>query len=63
MSEFHGYKCDLCGETIETGIRLVGNKAQQIDGERRKYSYRFDLCDRCFSRIKSEVKKEAGGGR
>lgn len=63
MSEFHGYKCDLCGNTIITGIRITGNKAQDIIGERRKFPYRFDICDRCFNRIKSEVEENNGGDK
>lgn len=61
MSEIHGYKCDLCGATIITGIRLSGNKAQTLDGERRKFPYRFDLCDACFKRIKTEVEQQRKG--
>ena len=63
MSEFHGYKCDICGDTIITGTRLSGNKAQEIIGERRKFPYCFDICDGCFNKIKREVKKDKNGGK
>lgn len=57
MSEFHGYKCDICGAVIITGVTISGNKIQAIQSDSRRCAYRFDICDDCFARIKSEVAK------
>ncbi len=58
MSELRGYKCDACGLVIFTGCRITGNKIQKIHGETATYGYRFDLCDKCYDRIKAECSKK-----
>lgn len=57
MSEFYGYKCDMCGDVIRTGVRIAGDKKQEIQGVRRKYPYRFDICERCFNELKERCVK------
>lgn len=57
MSQFNGYKCDVCGKIIETGLRLRGDKRQEISGNGAHHSYRIDFCDSCYSRMIQFIKE------
>lgn len=59
MSEFRGFKCDVCGKIFQTGIRMSGDKRSPIVNGRTRYAYRIDFCDDCFERMMDFCKATA----
>lgn len=51
MSDFSGFKCDVCGKIIQTGIRISGEKSAPIVYGIMGHEYRIDFCDDCFNRM------------
>ena len=52
MAEIHCYRCDVCGEVVDEG-RCIVSRYQRINGQRKACAYRWDICERCFGKIKS----------
>lgn len=59
MSEFRGFKCDVCGKVFQTGIRMSGDKRQAIVNGRTRCAFRIDFCDECFAKMMEFCKADA----
>lgn len=59
MSEFRVFKCDVCGNVFQTGIRISGDKRQAIVGGRTRWAFRIDFCDDCFEKMMEFCKADA----
>ena len=59
MAEIKILICDVCGNELKDGAVLTHSNRRRIeDGVARKEAFRFDICDRCFGRIKRECRAE-----
>jgi len=60
MAEIKILVCDVCGQEVKDGVILTNSNRRRVDsaGPRRE-AFRFDICDRCFNRIKRECKKSS----
>lgn len=59
MSEIKIITCDVCGQAVKYGFTLTNSNRRRISMTmRQQAAFRFDICDRCFERIKKECRKE-----
>lgn len=59
MAEIKLLVCDVCGQELRDGVILTHSNRRRVDGTvPRREAFRFDICDRCFGRIKRECRKE-----
>lgn len=60
MAEIRILVCDVCGREIKDGVILTNSNRRRVNGlVPDRAAFRFDICDRCFIKIKRECRKEA----
>jgi hypothetical protein len=59
MAEIKILVCDVCGQELTDGTVLTNSNRRRVEGSvPRREAFRFDICDRCFERIKRECMNE-----
>ena len=60
MAEIKILICDVCGQELKEGVILTNSNRRRVYGSvPSREAFRFDICDRCFNRIKRECKKSS----
>lgn len=59
MAEIRYLVCDVCGRKLRDGVILTRSNRRRVESSVPvPEAFRFDICNRCFGRIKRECRKE-----